>query len=465
MPLTKIICTIGPASQEPEKLKALLEAGMGIARVNIAHGSEEQRRGLLQSVQNVSALSGRPIATLLDVKGPEIRTADRDEPLEVQQGDIVIFAPSYGTADGKTVCVNYDAFAKDVRGCTQILVDGGALVFEVKQISGNEVHATAMTNGSITSRRHVNVPGAHISLPSVTEKDWHAIAMGIEEQVDFVAVSFVRSAADIELVRARLHEKSSSMKIIAKIETQQAVEHIAAIIDASDGIMVARGDLGVELPFESIPALQDDIVRLCRRTGKPVIVATHMLESMIDHPLPTRAEVTDVAHAASTYTDAVMLSGETATGQYPIRSVQAMSRILEETERARPSLSLDEHACVHDEREARVHAALSMANALDCPAIFVCTRSGKTATALSMLRPRVPLYAFTPAEYIQRQLQLFFGIRPYCIPFSDDPEETVTAALACIREEGVFPQGTRIVFVSDAKVSSGLVSSVQVRSV
>jgi len=467
MRLTKIICTLGPSSHTPDMLLALAQNGMNIARVNFSHGTQEGHRETIQAVKEMNRTHGFCVALLLDTKGPEIRTGDVEEPIEVKNGQEVVFS-SVPLPDEKrpVIIVNYKDFSKDVAKAENILLENGALPFDIVKIEKDgRVIGRANDDGSIGSRRHVNLPGADISLPATTDRDWSDIALGIEEKMDFVALSFIRTAEEIQEVRDFLRKNGSDMRIIAKIETRQAVANIDAIIDASDGIMVARGDLGAEIPFQKIPAIQDMIVEKCRRTGKPVIVATQMLESMIEHPMPTRAEVTDVAHAATTRADSTMLSGETAAGQHPIPAVRAMATTLEETESHLPPETRMESSLAFGERGALADAAVSMALSVHSPAIFVFTASGKTAHAVSMLRCGLPIIAFTESEKVQRMMQLYHAVIPLTIPFDTDPDLSIEFAFRAVKERKLFQSGQRVVVITDAKTLTGMVNTVHIRTI
>lgn len=318
---TKIVCTIGPASWDSATLHKLGESGMNVARLNFSHGTRKDHQQIIDRIADYNQKHDMQIATMLDTKGAEIRTGDVQDPIAIHKDQEVVFSSTATSEklDGKTVIeVSYDDFAKDVIETDTILIDNGELSFDIVSVEHDgSVIARAREDGSIGTRRHINLPGADIDLPSITESDWEDIRFGAEQNLDFLALSFIRSAEEVQQVRAMLDELNSTSKIISKIETQKGVKNIKAIIDVSDAIMVARGDLGADLPFEDLPAVQDEIVCRCKDAGKPVIIATHMLESMKEHPVPTRAEVTDTAHAVATGVDATMLSGETASGKHP----------------------------------------------------------------------------------------------------------------------------------------------------
>lgn len=431
MRLTKIICTVGPVTGDRESLRALVHAGMDIARVNLAHGTREQHLQFLYMLRELRERDSLVVASLLDVKGPEIRTGDLAVPLVLAKGEQVIFSPySLPMTERKVIVVNYEQFAHDVRSAERILLDNGELSFAVLRVQGVQVHAECIQGGLVGSRRHINIPGALISLPALTRQDWQNVLLATEQDVDFIALSFVRTAQELEDLRSFLRERGSRAEIIAKIETRQAVEHIEEIIAAADSVMVARGDLGVEIPFERVPAIQDRIVALCCTTGKPVIVATQMLESMTAHPMPTRAEVTDVAHAAATFADAVMLSGETALGKFPVACVEAMDRILREAESSRVPFAY----------AGQAEAAMLLARSLPSPVICVLTHSGEEVRALHRFRPGFPIIACTDDPSVERRLRLLGGVVPCAL-----------SALGRTREVLGLPLGTQAVFLSETK--------------
>ena len=471
MRLTKIICTLGPSSNTDEGIDALAHAGMNIARINFSHGTREEHLAVLQRIQTWNRTqdpaSGRCIGTILDTKGAQIRTGDTDHPIEILKGEEVMFSPeAHGPSSKKTIFVNYSGFANDVRETDRILIDNGDIVFDIVRIEkSGDVLAKARGAGRIGSRRHINLPGADVDLPSVTDQDWNDIAFGIEHNMDFVALSFIRSRDDIETARAFIQKKKGSMEIIAKIETKQAVENIAEIVHAADAIMVARGDLGAELPFEELPVIQDAIVARCREVGKPVIIATHMLESMIAQPTPTRAEVTDIAHAAMTQTDATMLSGETAAGKHPLLALEAMDRVLGATEEHLAAFRINQAEPVQSERQARAEAAFTLAESTNAKAILAFTRTGQTARDLAKFRPRIPIISFTDSDATQRKLTLSYAVAPFLLPLQKDPEATVLQALHHMKQAGYVKTGDRIVIVSDAQAHEQLINTVQLRVV
>lgn len=471
MRLTKIICTIGPQTSSAESLRSLVDAGMNIARINLSHGTLEQHLEVIRRLKALNETLKKEHATstcvgiLLDTKGAEVRTGDVTEKIVIKKGDEVLFSPRpLPKEKRKVVLVDHQQFHEDVRQTECILIDNGLLTFDIVKVLPDEtVLAKAREDGTIGSRRHVNLPGADLSMPSLTTKDWEDIAFAAKEGVDFLALSFVREAKEVEQVRAFLREHQATIGLISKIETRQAVHNIKGIIEASDAIMVARGDLGVEVPFETVPAIQDDLVRMCKKAGKPVIVATHMLESMIDQPMPTRAEVTDIAHAAMTGADATMLSGETASGEFPLLAIDAMNRVLLATEEHMLTDARIEESSMDEDRSARALAAATMAMSTKADALFIMTRSGKTARDVARFRPQMPHIAFTPSEDVQRNLQLCYGIVPVLIPFDTDPEKTVRLAIAAGKKLKLLSKGNRVVVVSDTKAGDETVNTIQLR--
>lgn len=470
MRFTKIVCTMGPSSKTAEQIEALGNAGMNVARINFSHGSHEEHGKIMGFIRQWNDRQRKNnktcIGIMLDTKGAEIRTGDTEQPIVINKGDQVVFSSRLMNDEekGTVIHVNYSGFGNDVRETDRILIDNGEIVFDIVRIEKNgDVVAKAKQDGKIGSRRHINLPGADVDLPSLTEQDWKDITYGIEQDVDFIALSFIRNSDDIEEVRQFLKKKGSKAEIVAKIETQQAVENIVEIIHAADGIMIARGDLGAELPFEKLPVIQDDIVDRCREIGKPVIVATHMLESMIVQPTPTRAEVTDIAHAATTGTDATMLSGETAAGKHPLLALEAMDRVLQATEDHLSRFGPEREEAVQSERQARAEAAFTLAESTEAKALITFTKTGQTARDLAKFRPRIPVLTFTDEEDVQRKLSLSYGVFAFFLKLANDPEESVKRALEQCRTSGFLQQGDKVVIISDAQAHEKLINTVQLR--
>lgn len=472
MRTTKIIATIGPACSDSKTLAALLKAGVNVFRLNFSHGSHDSHKKTIDLIR-VLQKEHPSLSIILDTKGPEVRTIDVSSPLQIRRGELVAFtAKKHLKTPHTTVIVDHSKFAHDCKSAQCILVDNGEMRFTIKNIEKDYVLAQAEEDGSIGSRRHVNLPGAHLSLPSFTEKDLADIAFGCKNNVDFFALSFVRSAADIRSIRTYMEKHGSSAEIIAKIETAQAVENLEEIVQAADAMMVARGDLGSEIPYELVPSIQDRMVELGRVWGKPIIVATHMLESMTKNPTPTRAEVTDVAHAAISQADCTMLSGETASGKFPRESVAAMVRILELNEKfitPKEYTLCDCSSNCEDEnlffRREQARAASGLAQDISADALVVFSRHGITAKAVSNCRPTLPILAFVPSEDVARKLSLVWGIVPYIVSFSENPEVTVQRAIAYIDAQKLLKKKSRIVIVSDIRASNEPAMTVQIRHI
>lgn len=442
---------------------------MNVARINLSHGSRDDHAKAIGVIRKLNE-AGYCVASLLDTRGAEIRTGVVIQPVAIEVGQEIVFSsnPQYEDTAGRTVIeVNYDGFANDVRETDAIIIDNGAISFKIVTIAPDgTVVAKSQDAGLIGSRRHINLPGAYIDLPSLTKKDWDDIAFGAEQGVDYVALSFIRDAEEISEVRSFLKKKKSDMQIITKIETQRAAEdNLTDIIAVSDGIMIARGDLGTDIPIEELPAIQDGIVVRCRDAGKPVIVATHMLESMSTYPLPTRAEVTDVAHAAMTGADATMLSGETATGKHPVKCVDMMHRILRATEGHEARLRDRFEGVVHNEREARAQAAVTLAHSTDADAIVVITKSGRTAREVAKFRPMIPVIGCTATSSVRQKLSLIYGILPVLASFTDDTEATIETGITTAKQAGFLTAGMRVVLISDAPAKNHNVSTIQVREI
>ena len=415
---TKIVCTLGPSSSTRTEIEALANEGMNVARINMSHGDKEQYQAMIETVREINKDRQVPIGIMLDTKGAEIRTGERATPLHVSKGDTVRFCPPQSAElYPEDVCieVSYDAFAEDCKETNQILVDNGELSFSIDAIEDDgTVMGTAKQKGTIGSRRHINLFGALVDLPTITEKDWEDITFAREQNVDFLALSFIRTAQDILDVKTYLSTQGSTMAIMAKIETKQAVENIHEIIDVSDAVMIARGDLGAEIPYEQLPAIQDRIVTICSDEKKPVIVATQMLESMREHPMPTRAEITDVAHAATTQADATMLSGETASGNHPGLAVKAMSKILRYTE-----IGLLHSKAVlrrlHEQDQLDTISAEICKEAYRQRAdiiILECSDIDKLL-ALSKQRPELPIMHYCKEQQIVQYASILYGVHSF----------------------------------------------------
>ncbi|MBP9751063.1 MAG: pyruvate kinase [Candidatus Peribacteraceae bacterium] len=440
MRLTKTICTLGPASNNEEGIRKLAERGMSIARMNFSHGTQETHSAVVESIRKVNAEGGFNVGLLLDTKGAEIRTGDRPEPIQVNAGDTVVFSFAKDTDEFPVIKVNYPEFWKDAKDARFILIDSGELMMDIVKIEEDRVVAKSQGTYAIGSRRHINLPGADVTLPSLAEKDWSDIELGCKLKLDYIAMSFIRKGSEVDEVRAFVTKHGHpDILLISKIENGVGVDNIDEIIAASDGIMIARGDLGAEIPLETLPFVQDDIAARCRKAGKPVIMATQMLESMIKNPMPTRAEVTDVAHAVHLGVDSTMLSGETAAGKYPFVALETMIRIAKETEKhTKPSMP---KAASDGRADQKAAAAVALAQGEKATAIVVYAKTGATARAISRLRPNVPVYLCATNADVLRRHQLFFALHPLKL------EGEGVDASAALKKKGLLAAGDKVVVV------------------
>ncbi len=442
---TKIVCTLGPASNTREALRGLVDAGMNVARINFSHGTQEQHAATIKLVREVANEVGRPIAILGDLQGPRIRIGDLAAPRELPNGSDIVLVPEHEEAKPGDVPVTYHNLADDVHVGDRILINDGLIELIVLDVDACRVTARVLHGGLLSSHKGMNLPGVQVSAPSITDKDRDDAHFAVEQDLEYVALSFVRRAQDIGDLRAML---GKPMLIVAKIEKDSALENIESIITASDAVMVARGDLGVELPFEEVPYAQKRIIALCNRLGRPVITATQMLESMITHPRPTRAEASDVANAILDGTDAVMLSAETAAGQYPRLAVEAMTRIINAIESRPQQWRRDERrqSDIAESTEFAIAAAgAAAASMLNAPAIIVLTKSGFSARVVASHRPSVPILVLTDIARTFRQLALVWGVVSELVPHCNTYDEMVRLALAAVQQRGMARVGDRVV--------------------
>ncbi len=434
---TKIVATIGPATGNPEVLGTLLDAGVNVVRVNSSHGSAEERVRLVRLIRKTAQARDRHVAILVDLQGPRIRVGVLPQPRLLEVDQAVVFAPET-SATGDEIPTTYAALARDVEPGSRILLDDGLLAVEVQHVEGDRVLGVVVAGGELRGQKGINLPGVRVSAPAVTEKDHEDIALAVEHGADYIGISFVSRPDDIEEVRALVPH---GVQLVAKIERAAALERLEEIVAAADAVMVARGDLGVELPYEEVPLVQKRLIRLAIRKGRAVITATQMLESMIDNPRPTRAEASDVANAILDGTDAVMLSAETAVGSYPVGAVRAMARIIDEIERStidtpigQPFRRRSDTVGVDESRveDAIAVATTAAAEMLDVRAIVCFTKSGFTARKMAVHRPRVPIVAFSTESTTCRQLQLVWGVVPELVssvPNYDSRLETARTVL------------------------------------
>ena len=462
---TKIICTLGPATQQTDVMRQLIQKGADVFRLNMSHADHGWVREVVPCIRALAQEARRSVGILLDTQGPAIRTGDLEAPLHLKQDDILELTVAGARSEERySVGVNYEGLVDDVSVGDTILVDSGMIRLVVLEKRGKRIRCKVMTPGTVGSRRHINLPGVHVNLPPLTKKDISDISLGVELGVDFVALSFVRQKSDLEQLRNVLVEKKSKALVIAKIEDQLAVRAINDMIQGADVIMIARGDLGIECPMEELPIIQRRIVKSCLRHGKPVIVATQMLESMITNVLPTRAEITDVANAVFEQADAIMLSGETSVGRYPIECVRVLSRVALRIERS-GGAGYAESAILEGKRQKTVASAVFLANSLANSKIIVFTRHGTMAHNVAKLRPEnAPIFAFTPSEEVYRQLSMYWGVYPVKIDFIDDPNATIEAAVTFLRRAKLTAPGDELVIISDLHVGEERIDSVQLRT-
>src|SRR4026208_1062908 len=463
---TKIICTLGPATEKTEILRQLIQKGSDVFRVNMSHATHEWVREIVPRIRMLARKMGRAVALLLDTQGPAIRTGDLKASLQLKPGDILEF--TVGGAKSKerySLDVNYRGFADDVTVGNTILVDNGLIKLLVLDKGKNRVRCKVLTRAVLGSGRHINLPGVRVNLPSLTSKDLVDISLGVEMGADFIGLSFVRERSDVDQLRKLLAKKKSKAQIVAKIEDQLAVRSIDKIIESTDAIMVARGDLGIECPMEELPIIQRRIVKNCLRLGKPVVVATQLLESMITNPLPTRAEITDVANAVFEQADALMLSGETTIGRYPVDCVEVLRRVAIRIERS-GGAGYAENALLENTRQKMVASAVTLADSLQDSKLVVFTVQGRMARYASNLRPqRAPIFAFTPNEEVYRQLALHWATYPARIDFAGGPDRRISAAEKVLRKNKWVTPGDRMVIISDVRVGRASMNSVQLRVV
>lgn len=462
---TKIICTLGPASHSSEMIEKLAGAGMNVARLNMSHGNHEAHLLSIRRVKSLNRKLSHPISILLDLKGPEIRTGEVSSSIQLNVGEIyTLSVMPVEDPEARTIHVDYKQLASDLSVGDRITVDNGLINMEVLEIHEHTLTCLVIDGGKLGSRKHINLPGIRVNLPSVTEKDHADIQFGLKNDVDFIALSFVRNGDAVRDARRVIEEAGGHhVKLVAKIENQEGVENFDEILAEADSVMVARGDLGVEVEFEDLPVIQRTIAKKCLAAGKPVIVATHLLESMIEFPMPTRAEVTDVANAVYEQVDAIMLSGETAAGKYPVRCVEVMDRIARRIEKEE-GFDFYRHRTAVTTRAQMARSACRLADSLNAPAIVVFTRRGELGQLVASFRPQSAIiYAFTNMSTTRRKMWLSRSVVPFKMDFSSDPERTIVAAFERLRSRDRVRPGDPIVVVSDVKAGHETVSAIQVR--
>lgn len=459
---TKIICTIGPATDSYDQLLALYEAGMNVVRLNMSHGDHDSHLKVMKAIRTLNKKIPQGVPILLDTQGPEIRTGNLSNDLNLKSGDeISIVARSAENVEETSIPINYDDLITDVAVGDRITVDNGLINLQVLSKEERLMRCRVIDGGVLKSKRHVNLPGIRVNLPAITDKDRQDIKFAIEQEVDYIALSFVREAQDVRELREILGSKANKIKIIAKIEDQEGVRNLEQIIHEADGVMVARGDLGVEVKLEDLPNIQRNMVRRCNELGRRVIVATHMLESMIENPIPTRAEVTDVANAVYEGADAIMLSGETSVGKYPIKCVQYLDRIARSSEK-NPGLHFERNLERNSDKQHIAAAAVELADSLGVAGIVVITRRGLMANYLTNCRPNAPIMAFTNDSRTRRQLALNRNVLCHRIDFSSVPDKTLNKAFEILRHREGYKETDKVVVVSDIISGTG-VDAIQLR--
>ena len=464
MPVTdfrrnKIVATVGPASCSKEMLLALMEAGADVFRLNFSHGQHDALTETVALIRQISRNRRRAVAILGDLQGPKIRTGMmRGDVLTLTSGDSVVITTADVLGENGVIPTTYSALPQDVSCGNRILLDDGLLELQVEKIVAEQVHCRVLVGGQLKNRKGMNLPGVAVSAPALTEKDLADLEFCIEQELDYLALSFVRTAAEVVDLKKLLMERGASIQVIAKIEKPEAVEAFTEILAAADGIMVARGDLGVEINSEKVPLIQKHIIRQCNLAGKPVITATQMLESMVNNPRPTRAETSDVANAILDGTDAVMLSAETASGDYPCEAVEMMVRVAVDVERD-PQLKeqffhpLSEQSSTGGLTEAIGQAACSVAENVGASAILAFTQTGSTAALVAKYRPPMPVYAVTPTLAVRRRMALYAGVRSIRVDIEGDTEAQIRSVDAAVLEAGVLNKGDIVVITMGSPLS------------
>ncbi len=449
---TKIVCTIGPATASPDRIRDLIQAGMNVARLNFSHGAHEEHAQIIARIREAAAQDGTPVAILQDLQGPKIRlgTFRQGRAQLVEGTDFTLSTrPVEGTASQAST--TYDGLPRDVKVGDRILLADGVIELRVLEAGRETVRCRVVAGGEVGDHQGINLPNVSVSIPSVTDKDRDDLSFGLAQGVDAVAVSFVRGPGDVREVKELIARAAGDLPVIAKLEKPEAIQHLDGILQVADGIMVARGDLGVEMPLEEVPLIQKSVIRKAREHALPVITATQMLESMIAHPRPTRAEASDVANAILDGTDAVMLSAETATGEYPVEAVRVMARIALEAERALPQfVEARALARVSAFPDVISEAACRAASEVSARAIVAFTQSGFTARLLSKYRPHVPILAFSPSDAVRRRLCLHWGVVPMIMGYVEDLDELVDQIERTLLGQRAVAKGDPLVIVAGA---------------
>ena len=449
MPRTKIICTIGPACRTPETIERLIRLGMNVARLNFSHGTHAEHKEMMETIRMISDGLRRPVAILQDLGGPKIRVGEVEEPgIQLKSGQSFILTSRPIDSSMHQVSVSYSSLPREVNPGDRILLADGMMELVVKSTDSTDIACEVVTGGILTSHKGINVPTGSLLPEAMTEKDREDLSFGIKNDVDYVALSFVKAAQDIENIKAIIERGKKEIPVIAKIEKHEALDCIDDIMAAADGIMVARGDLGVEIPLENVPRLQKSLIRKANAVGKPVIIATQMLRSMVDAPRPTRAEATDVANAVLDGADAVMLSEETASGAYPVKALRYMVRIAESAEMDYPHGKYLRPIAKRNVSESVSYASCILADHLDTAAIVASTQSGSTAMNIARFRPRARIIALSPVESVVRRLSLYWGVMPSLATKVSTADELFDAAASLALATGEVKKGDRIVITA-----------------
>ena len=464
---TKIICTLGPSTDKDGVLRELVANGMNVARFNFSHGSYEEHKGRLDMLKAIRTELGKPVAALLDTKGPEIRLKEFKNGVEMLEAGQTFTLTTREVEGTKEICsVTYKDLPQDVQPGGTIMLDDGLIMLHIEQVTDTDIICTVLNSGKIKTKKGVNVPGVHLSMPYMSQRDRDDIIFGAQQGFDFIAASFVRTAQDVYDIRNLLNEYDSNIRIIAKIENREGVNNIDSILSAADAVMVARGDLGVEIDFTELPGIQKDIIDRSFSFGKPIVTATQMLDSMMVNPRPTRAEISDVANAIYDGTSAIMLSGETAAGDYPVEALKTMSAIAERTENEE-HYRAQRHAEIQiSVSDATAHAACLTAKDVNAAAIVTVSESGNTARLLSKYRPKQPIIACVMDEQVQRQLALSWGITPLMMSLAHSTDELIEMSTALAKENGYLHNGELAVVTAGVPVGvSGTTNMIKIHMV
>ena len=467
---TKIICTLGPSTDKDGVLRELIANGMNVARFNFSHGSHEEHKGRLDLLKSLREELGKPVAALLDTKGPEIRLKDFKNGTEMLEAGQTFTLTTRDVEGTKEICsVTYKDLPHDVHEGGTIMLDDGLIMLRIEKVTDTDITCTVLNSGKIKTKKGVNVPGVHLSMPYLSQKDREDIIFGIQNGFDFIAASFVRTAQDVYDIRNLLNEYDSNIRIIAKIENREGVNNIDSILSAADAVMVARGDLGVEIDFTELPGIQKNVIDRSFSFGKPIVTATQMLDSMMVNPRPTRAEISDVANAIYDGTSAIMLSGETAAGAYPVEALRTMSAIAERTENEvhyRDNRLVDTHSGQISVSDATAHAACLTARDVNATAIVTVSESGNTARLLSKYRPAQPIIACVMNEQVQRQLAISWGITPLMMPLAHSTDELIEMSTALAKENGYLHDGELAVVTAGVPVGvSGTTNMIKIHMI